>query len=49
MVGKVAPLIAGHPQPPLGEKIRILMFAGTDTGKFKEYDEKTHQTARALE
>lgn len=49
MVGKIAPLIADHPQPPLVEKMRVLMFVGTDAGKFKEYDEKTHQAARALE
>lgn len=49
MVGKIAPLIADHPQPPLGEKMRILIFAGTAVGKFKGYDKKTHQAARALE
>lgn len=49
MVGKLAPLIADHPQPPLAEKLRILSFVGTDTGKFKGHDEKTHQAAQALE
>ena len=49
MVGEIAPLIADHPQPPLLEKMRILMFAGTDVGKFKEYDKTTHQAARTLE
>ena len=49
MVGKIAPLIADHPQPPLVEKMRILKFVGADAGKFKGYDEKTHEAAKALE
>lgn len=48
LVANIAPLVADHPQPPLGEKIRILRFVGTDAGKFKGYDEKTHQAAQAL-
>lgn len=48
LVAKIAPLVADHPQPPLGEKMRILRFVGTDAGKFKGYDEKTHQAAQAL-
>lgn len=48
MVGEIAPLIADHPQPPLFEKMRILVFAGSDVSKFKEYDAKTHQAAQAL-
>lgn len=49
MVARVAPLIADHPQPPLTEKMRILSFVGSDAGKFRSYDEKTHQAAQALE
>lgn len=49
MVARAAPLIADHPQPPLAEKMRILGFVGSDTGKFKGHDEKTHQAAQALE
>lgn len=49
MVAKVAPLIADHPQPPLAEKMRILSFVGSDMGKFKSHDEKTHRAAQALE
>lgn len=49
MVARTAPLIADHPQAPLAEKMRILSFIGSDVGKFKSYDEKTHQAARALE
>lgn len=49
MVAKAAAEIADHPRPPLTERIRILGFVGSDAGKFKGYDEKTHQTARELE
>lgn len=49
MVRRIAPLIADHPELPLAEKMRILSFVGADAGKFKGYDEKTHQAARALE
>lgn len=48
-VARVAPLIADHPQPPLAEKIRIMSFVGSDAGKFKSYDDKTHQAAQSLE
>lgn len=49
IVKKIAPLIADHPQPPLVEKMQILSFVGSDTGKFKSHDEKTHQAAQTLE
>jgi cytochrome c556 len=45
---KTAPLIASHPQPPLMEKTRILTFVGTDMGKYKSHDHKTHEAAHAL-
>ena len=48
-VTDTAPHIAEHPQPPLGEKMRILGFVGSDAGRFKRFDEQTHQAARALE
>ena len=48
-VASVAPLIADHPQPSMGEKIRILSFIGSDVSKFKGHDQKTHQAALALE
>ncbi|MCW8956931.1 MAG: cytochrome C, partial [Gammaproteobacteria bacterium] len=38
LVEKNAALVAEHPQPPLGEKIRILSFIGSDVSKFKGYD-----------
>ena len=49
LVARIAPQLAEHPQPPMGEKMRILAFVGTDAAKFKGHDEKTHQAARALE
>lgn len=49
LVAKTAPLIADHPQPPLGEKVRILGFMGPDAGAFKRHDEQTHRAAKALE
>ena len=49
LVAETAPRIAEHPQPPLGEKMRILAFAGSDAGRFKRFDERTHQAAKTLE
>ncbi len=48
-VEKIAPQVADHPQPPFGEKIRILSFVGTEVSKFKDYDGKTHDAALVLE
>ncbi len=48
LVEKTAPLIAEHPQPPLMEKARILRFVGTDIGKYKGHDHKTHEAAHEL-
>lgn len=48
LVGKTAPLIADHPQPPLTEKARILGFVGTDAGQFKGHDKNTRLAAREL-
>ncbi|MEN9396576.1 MAG: hypothetical protein RLZ81_1106 [Pseudomonadota bacterium] len=48
LVAKVAPLIADHPQPPLGEKMRILSFVGTNMTKFKAYDNQTHEQAQEV-
>ena len=47
-VAEIAPLIADHPKPPQQEKVRILSFMGTDAGRFKAFDGKTHQTAKEL-
>lgn len=48
LIEKTAPLIADHPQPPLLEKTRIIGFIGSDMGKFKSHDGKTHEAANAL-
>ncbi len=48
LVEKTAPLIAGHPQPPMTEKMRIMSFVGTSMGKFKAYDGETHEQAQAV-
>ncbi|HEY9052970.1 MAG TPA: cytochrome c [Gammaproteobacteria bacterium] len=48
-VEEISPQVVDHPQPPFGEKIRILSFVGTDVSRFKGYDGKTHDAARALE
>ena len=49
LVEKTAPQIADHPQPPLGEKMRIIAYMGTDMGKFKGYDGRftSRRNARA--
>ncbi len=48
LVEKTAPLIADHPQPPMSEKARIMGFIGRNMGKFKGYDDVTHETANSL-
>ena len=48
LVDKTAPAIAEHPQPPLAEKMRIMSFMGSNMGKFKEFDEQTHEAAHDL-
>jgi len=48
LVEKTAPLIADHPQPPVGEKLRIIAFMGSDMGRFKGYDGEVHEAAAIL-
>lgn len=48
LVEKTAPLIADHPQPPVGEKLRIIAFMGSDMGRFKGYDGQVHEAAATL-
>jgi cytochrome c556 len=40
--------IAEHPQPPVGEKMHILSFIGSDAPRFKAFDGETHDNAMAL-
>jgi len=48
LVAKTAPMIAEHPQPPLGEKMRIMTFMGSEMSKFKALDGETHEAAHDL-
>ncbi len=48
LVEKTAPSIAEHPQPPITEKMRIMSFMGSSMGKFKGFDEQTHEAAHDL-
>ena len=48
LVAEVAPKIAHHAEPPLAEKVRILAWLGTDAGKFRGFDEQTHEAAGAM-
>lgn len=47
-VAQQAARIADHPQPPLGEKLRILAFMGKDAGHFRDYDRQAHDAAQQL-
>lgn len=47
-VEKAALAIAGHPQPPLGEKMRVMAFVGIDAPRYKAMDGETHDNAMAL-
>lgn len=46
---RAAAAIADHPQPPAGEKVRILAFIGGDAGKFRGFDGTSQQAAKALQ
>ncbi|HET9452548.1 MAG TPA: cytochrome C [Aggregicoccus sp.] len=48
LVERTAPLLAEHPQPPLGEKMRLLGFLGSKAGAFRDYDGQVRQAAQAL-
>lgn len=47
-VEKASLAIADHPQPPLGEKLRIMSFVGGNAPRFKAFDGETHDNAMAL-
>lgn len=44
-VAAIAPAIAEHPQPPMGEKVRILAFIGGNVPRFRAFDGQTHDAA----
>ncbi len=48
LIEKIAPLVADHPEPPPGEKMRILGFVGTNMTKYKAHDGETHEQAQAV-
>ncbi len=48
LIEKAASRVADHPKPPMIETVRLLGFIGTQAGKFKGYDAKTHDTALVL-
>lgn len=48
-VEKLASRIASHPQPPVGEKLRIQAYAGRNASAFRAHDERTHDAAIALQ
>lgn len=47
-VAAIAPAIADHPQPSVGEKLRILAFVGSNVPRFREYDGRTHRAANRM-
>jgi cytochrome c556 len=48
LVESTSPLIADHQQPPIGEKLRIITFMGTNMGKFKDFDVQAHEAASEM-
>ena len=48
MVVELAPKIAHHAAPPLGEKMRILAWVGSDAGKFRGFDGQVKDAANAM-
>lgn len=48
VVEKAALAIADHPQPPVGEKMRIMGFVGSNAPRFKAFDGETYDNATAL-
>lgn len=47
-VAAIAPAIADHPQPPMGEKVRILAFIGGNVPRFRAFDGQTHDAANRM-
>lgn len=47
-VAELAPRIGEHPAPPLGEKLRILAWLGTDAGQFRSFDTGVRETSKAM-
>lgn len=47
-VAEIAPRIADHAQPPLGEKMSILAWLGNNAGTFRSFDKEVHNTAMEM-
>ncbi|MFO7527271.1 MAG: cytochrome c [Marinobacter sp.] len=47
-VAEIAPRIADHAQPPLGEKMRILAWLGNNAGTFRTLDKEVHDAAMKM-
>lgn len=47
-VANLAHGIASHAQPPMGEKMRILTWLGSDAARFRGFDKTVHEAGDAL-
>lgn len=47
-VAAIAPRIASHPEPPTEEKVRIITLMGAEAGRFRGFDQQSHDAARLL-
>ena len=47
-VASIAPRIASHPEPPTEEKVRIITLMGAEAGRFRGFDQQSHDAARLM-
>jgi hypothetical protein len=47
-VANIAPRIASHPEPPTEEKVRIITLMGAEAGRFRGFDQQSHDAARLM-
>jgi cytochrome c556 len=48
LIEHTAHLIGEHPEAPIEEKLRIIGYIGNNMGKFKAFDNQTHEAAHEL-
>ncbi|OGT20479.1 MAG: cytochrome C [Gallionellales bacterium RIFOXYB12_FULL_54_9] len=48
LIEHTAHLIGEHPEAPMEEKLRIIGYIGNNMGKFKAFDNQTHEAAHEL-
>ncbi len=48
LIKHTAHLIGEHPEAPIEEKLRIIGYIGNNMGKFKAFDNQTHEAAHEL-